>query len=85
VRRGEALVTKEEVYDLARKRFTDPAVVMLYGGECILGYWVLKEGQKEPLMFVTPRQGVVVVERASSWEALAEKAGLAPSKKGKKR
>ena len=71
-------MTKEEVYDLARKRYTDPAVVQLYGGDCILGYWVLKEGQKEPLMFTTPLQGVVLVARASSWVELAREAGLVP-------
>jgi hypothetical protein len=76
-------VTKEEVYDLARKRYTDP-VVMRFGDEYILGYWVPKEGQKEPLMFMTPRQGVVLVEAASSYKALAEKAGLVAMKKERK-
>ena len=78
-------MTKEEVYDLACKRFTDP-LVMRFGDECILGYWVLREGgaSNVTLMFATPRQGVVLVEAASSYKALAEKAGLVVTVKRKR-
>jgi hypothetical protein len=69
-------MTKEEVYELARKRYADPAVIFL-NGECILGYWVKKE-EVPPmdLMFTCESQGVVLVARAASWEAVAELAGL---------
>lgn len=71
-------MTKEQLYTLACVRYAEPAVLML-GNECILGYWVLRTAAKGiPLMLTSKRFGMVLVERASSWDALARKADLAP-------
>lgn len=69
-------MTKEEVYDLALKLYQEPAV-FTFGSEVCLGYWIKKsEATTIPLMLTTETMGVVLVEVASSWEALAKKAGL---------
>lgn len=71
-------MTKEEVYDLACKIYTSPAVMRL-GDECILGYWVDVPKDENHTFILKTRsglKGVVVVEAAASWKALAAKADL---------
>lgn len=69
-------MTKEEIYDLALKRYKEPAVLRL-GSEYILGYWLLKtEAKGVPLMLEGHTSGVVLVARAASLDLLAKEAGL---------
>ena len=69
-------MTKEQLYDLARKRWDEPAVCT-FGGECLLGYWVKKtDPEYARAVFTCKSQGVVVVVRAASWAALGALAGL---------
>jgi hypothetical protein len=70
------MTTKEEIYELARKQYAEPAVLCL-GGECILGYWIKRsEAKAMPLMFTCKTQGVVLVARGATWEEVVAKSGL---------
>ncbi len=75
--------TKEEVYELARKRWPEPAVLVL-GEECVLGYWAPngETTSTERLILRSRTQAVVPVARAKTWDQVADLAGLSSSLEG---
>lgn len=70
-------MTRTELYDLACRKWKDPAVILL-GDECILGEW-MSVGEVRPddgVVLSNEKQAVQVLARAATWDELAVKVGL---------